>query len=47
MFAIDGRRHLMAAARVGDLLNLVTPAGVEEIEVLRVDYPAPGKPAAP
>ena len=34
-------------ARVGDLLNLVTPAGVEEIEVLRVDYPAPGKPAAP
>ena len=29
-------------ARVGDVLNLVTPAGVEEIEVLRVDYPAPG-----
>ena len=28
-------------ARVGDVLNLVTPAGVDEIEVLRVDYPAP------
>ena len=28
-------------ARVGDVLNLVTPAGVEEIEVLGVDYPAP------
>jgi transcription elongation factor GreB len=28
-------------ARVGDVLNLVTPAGIEEIEVLRVDYPAP------
>ena len=28
-------------ARVGDLLNLVTPAGMDEIEVLRVDYPAP------
>ena len=28
-------------ARVGDVLNLVTPSGVEEIEVLRVDYPAP------
>ena len=28
-------------ARVGDVLNLVTPAGVEEIEVLRVSYPAP------
>ena len=28
-------------ARVGDVLNLVTPVGVEEIEVLRVDYPAP------
>ena len=28
-------------ARVGDALNLVTPAGVEEIEVLSVDYPAP------
>lgn len=28
-------------ARVGDELKLVTPAGVDEIEVLRVAYPAP------
>jgi transcription elongation factor GreB len=28
-------------ARVGDELKLVTPAGVEEIEVLDVAYPAP------
>ena len=28
-------------SRVGDGLHLVTPNGVEEIEVLRVDYPAP------
>ena len=28
-------------ARVGDVLKLVTPAGVEEIEVLAVRYPAP------
>ncbi|MFN4005616.1 MAG: transcription elongation factor GreB [Hylemonella sp.] len=28
-------------ARVGDVLRLVTPAGVEEIEVLDVRYPAP------
>jgi transcription elongation factor GreB len=28
-------------ARVGDELKLVTPAGVEEIEVLDVNYPAP------
>lgn len=28
-------------ARVGDVLRLVTPAGVEEIEVLAVQYPAP------
>ena len=27
-------------ARAGDVLSLVTPAGVSEIEVLRVDYPA-------
>ena len=27
--------------RVGDVVKLVTPAGVEEIEVLRVQYPAP------
>lgn len=28
-------------ARTGDILQLVTPAGVVEIEVLRVQYPAP------
>jgi len=28
-------------ARVGDVLSLVTPAGVSDIEVLSVDYPAP------
>jgi transcription elongation factor GreB len=28
-------------ARVGDVLKLVTPAGVEEIEVLEVSYPKP------
>ncbi len=28
-------------ARVGDVLQLVTPLGVDEIEVLRVDYPEP------
>ncbi len=33
-------------ARVGDVLKLVTPAGVEEIEVLAVRYPAP-TPSAP
>jgi transcription elongation factor GreB len=27
--------------RVGDVLKLVTPVGVDEIEVLRVQYPAP------
>ncbi|MEO8856448.1 MAG: GreA/GreB family elongation factor, partial [Burkholderiaceae bacterium] len=32
-------------AHVGDVLNLVTPAGVEEIEVLAVAYPPP-TPAA-
>jgi transcription elongation factor GreB len=32
-------------ARVGDELNLVTPVGVEKIEVVDVQYPAPG-PAA-
>ena len=31
-------------AHVGDVARLVTPAGVEEIEVLRVQYPAPGAP---
>ena len=29
-------------AREGDVLKLVTPAGVEEIEVVRVSYPPPG-----
>lgn len=29
-------------ARVGDELSLVTPVGVERIEVLEVSYPAPG-----
>jgi transcription elongation factor GreB len=31
-------------ARVGDVLRLVTPAGVEEIEVLAVTYPVPAAP---
>jgi transcription elongation factor GreB len=29
-------------AREGDVVRLVTPAGVQEIEVVRVEYPAPG-----
>lgn len=29
-------------SRVGDVLKLVTPAGVDEIEVLAVQYPVPG-----
>ncbi|MFT4196269.1 transcription elongation factor GreB [Ottowia sp.] len=29
-------------ARVGDVLQLATPAGVREIEVVGVEYPAPG-----
>lgn len=28
-------------AREGDVVKLVTPAGVKEVEVLKVDYPAP------
>ena len=28
-------------SRVGDVLKLVTPVGVKEIEVLKVEYPAP------
>ncbi len=32
-------------ARVGDVVKLVTPVGVEEIEVLAVQYPAPGAPS--
>jgi transcription elongation factor GreB len=31
-------------ARVGDTLQLVTPVGVETIEVLAVNYPAPAAP---
>ena len=31
-------------ARVGDVLQLATPAGVREIEVMAVRYPAPGTP---
>ena len=33
-------------ARQGDLLQLVTPAQVTEIEVMRVTYPAPSKDVA-
>ena len=32
-------------ARVGDEVKLMTPGGAETIEVLAVDYPAPGAPA--
>jgi len=32
-------------ARVGDVLQLQTPAGSVEIEVLQVDYPPPAAPA--
>ncbi len=32
-------------ARVGDVLPLATPAGMQEIEVLAVVYPAPSAPA--
>jgi transcription elongation factor GreB len=32
-------------ARVGDVLQLQTPAGPVEIEVLQVDYPPPAAPA--
>ncbi len=28
-------------ARAGDILNLVTPSGIEEIEVIKVSYPTP------
>ncbi|MEO6626702.1 MAG: transcription elongation factor GreB, partial [Burkholderiaceae bacterium] len=31
-------------ARVGDVLQLVMPMGVDEIEVLRVEYPARARP---
>ncbi len=29
-------------AREGDVVKLVTPAGAKEIEILKVEYPAPG-----
>ena len=32
-------------ARVGDVVKLVVPGGVQELEVLQVQYPAPGAPA--
>ena len=31
-------------AREGDVVKLVTPAGVQEVEVLRVSYPEPAAP---
>ena len=34
-------------ARVGDVLNLVSPVGVQEIEILDVHYPAPASPKGP
>jgi transcription elongation factor GreB len=33
-------------ARVGDEVNLVTPQGLQTLEVLKVDYPVPDKMAA-
>ena len=33
-------------ARVGDVVKLVTPAGAQEVEVLRVTYPATATPQA-
>ena len=29
-------------ARVGDLVRLMVPGGEQELEILSVDYPAPG-----
>jgi transcription elongation factor GreB len=34
-------------SRVGDVLHLMTPAGISEIEVLSVEYPPPEASAAP
>jgi transcription elongation factor GreB len=34
-------------SRVGDVLHLMTPFGISEIEVLSVEYPAPEPSAAP
>jgi transcription elongation factor GreB len=36
----------MLKARSGDVVRLVTPAGAQEIEILEVNYPAPGSPEA-
>ena len=36
--------RVLLKARVGDQLRLVTPAGVQDIEVLDVRYPAPAQP---
>lgn len=33
-------------AREGDVVKLVTPAGAQDIEILRVSYPAPAAPDA-
>lgn len=33
-------------SRIGDVIPLVTPAGMDEIEVLQVRYPQPPKPSA-
>ena len=33
-------------SRVGDEVSLVTPQGLQTLEVLKVDYPAPGEQAA-
>ena len=35
----------LTKARVGDEVSLVTPHGMQLLEVLRVEYPAPVKPA--
>ncbi len=34
-------------ARVGDEVQLLTPGGLERVEVLEVRYPAPGDPTGP
>ena len=38
--------RVLLKARVGDELQLMTPGGLEEIEVIEVRYPAPGTSAA-
>ncbi len=38
---ISPAARALLKARVGDEVNLVTPQGVQVLEVLRVDYPAP------